>query len=104
MHARLVEIEGVDDSQREDMISRIRETVIPSMKEAGGFAGFISLIDGQAGRMRNVVLWDTRESAEEFEREWSSRRNEIVSGFGGTVRSAELYEVALAEMQAASRA
>ncbi len=104
MYGRLVEIDGIDASLREEMLATVRETVIPSMKEAGGFAGFVSLAEEQGDRVRNVVLWESRESAEEFEREWASRREEIVRGFGGTVRSTELYEATIMEIQAGARA
>ena len=104
MYGRLVEIEGIDASRREEATATIRERVIPSMKESDGFAGFISLVDEQAGRARNVVLWETQESADEFEREWASRREEIVRGLGGTVRSAELYEAPIVEIQAGAHA
>ncbi len=104
MYGRLVEIEGIDATRRDEMIATVRETVIPAMKEAGGFAGFVSLADEQTGRVRNVVLWETRESADEFERQWASRREEIVRGFGGTIRSAELYEAPIVEIQAGAHA
>ena len=104
MYGRLVEIEGIDASKRDEAITTIRERVIPSMKESDGFAGFISLHDEETRRTRNLVLWETRESAEEFEREWASRREEIVHGFGGTIRSAELYEAPLVEIRAGAHA
>jgi hypothetical protein len=104
MYGRLVEIESLDASRRDEMMATIREQVIPSMKETGGFEGFISLVDEQTGRARNVVLWDTRESADEFERQWASRREEMVRGFGGTIRSAELYEAPLVEVRAGAHA
>jgi hypothetical protein len=50
------------------------------------------------------VLWDTREGADEFERQWAPRREEIVRGFGGTVRSAELFEAPLVEVKAGAHA
>ena len=100
MYGRLVEIEGLDASRHDEMIATIRERVIPSMKEASDFAGFISLVDEQMGRARNVVLWETQDGAEEFERAWASRREEIVREFGGTVRSAELYAAPLVEVKA----
>jgi hypothetical protein len=103
MYGRLVEIDGLDTSRRDEMMATIRELVIPSMKEAGGFAGFVSLVD-DLGRSRNVVLWDTRESADEFERQWAPRREEIVRGFGGTVRSADLFEAPLVEVKAGAHA
>jgi hypothetical protein len=104
MYGRLVEIEGLDGSRRDEIMATIREQVIPSMKEAGGFAGFIALVDEPTGRARNIVLWETRETADEFERQWASRRDEIVRGFGGTVRSTELYEAPLVEVKAGAHA
>ncbi len=104
MYARLVEIEGIDASRREEVTSAIRERVIAGMKEADGFAGFVSLYDDTTSRMRNVVLWETQESADEWERDWASRREEMVRGFGGTIRSVELYEAPIVEVQAGARA
>jgi hypothetical protein len=99
MYGRLVEIEGVDPSKHDQIVGTIREKVIPSMKEIDGFAGFISLTDADNRRARSVVLWETKEAAEEAERQWASRRGEIVSGVGGTVRSADLYEAPLVEVR-----
>ncbi len=104
MHARLVEIEGIDSSRRQEVTTAIRERVIAQMKEREGFGGFISLYDPDGGRMRNVVLWQTPESADEWEREWASRREEMVRGFGGTLRSVDVYEVPIMETQAGARA
>lgn len=100
MVGRLVEIEGVDPSKREETLATIRERVIPGLKEIDGFAGFISLVDGDSGRARSVVLWETREAAEEAERQFASKREEIVRNAGGTVRSADLYEAPIVEVLA----
>jgi hypothetical protein len=104
MYGRLIEIEGLDASRRDEIMATIREQVIPAMEKAGGFEGFVSLVDDQMGRARNIVLWDTREDADEFERQWAARREEIVRGFGGTVHSAELYEARLVEVKAGAHA
>ncbi|MFN2470244.1 MAG: hypothetical protein ABR583_04505 [Gaiellaceae bacterium] len=56
MYGRLVEVEGVDPSKREEVLATIREKIIPGLKEIDGFAGFISLIDEQNRRARSVVL------------------------------------------------
>ncbi len=104
MYGRLVEIEGVDPSKREEVLGIIRERVIPAMKEMDGFAGFISLIDEQNRRARSVVLWETKESADEAERQFAAQREEIVRGVGGTVQSADLYEAAIVEVHAGARA
>jgi len=104
MYGRLVEVEGVDPSKRDEVLGIIREKIIPGLKEIDGFAGFISLIDEQNRRARSVVLWETKESADEAERRFGPKREEIVRGFGGTVRSADLYEAPIVEVHAGVRA
>jgi len=104
MYGRLVEVEGIDPPQREEVVQNIRETVIPALKESDGFAGFISLVDEDNRRARSIVLWETRESADEAERQFKARREEMVRGVGGTVRSADLYEAAIVEVTAGVRA
>ena len=104
MYGRLVEIEGVDASKREEVLGIIRERIIPGLKEIEGFAGFISLVDEENRRARSVVLWETREGADEAERTFAAKREEIVRGMGGTVRSADLYEAPIVEVMAGVRA
>jgi hypothetical protein len=104
MYGRLVEVEGVDASKRDEILTIMRERIIPGLKEIDGFAGFISLVDEQNRRARSVVLWETREGAEEGERQFGPKREEIVRGFGGTVRSADLYDAPIVEVLAGVRA
>jgi hypothetical protein len=100
MYGRLVEVEGVDPSKREEVLGIIRERIIPGLKEIDGFAGFISLVDEENRRTRSVVLWETKEGAEEAERQFGGKREEIVRGVGGTVQSADLYEAPIVEVRA----
>lgn len=98
MYGRLIEIEGMDPSKREEVLGIIREKIIPGLKEIDGFAGFISLVDEQNRRARSVVLWETKESADEAERQFGPKREEIVRGMGGTVRSADLYDAPIVDV------
>jgi hypothetical protein len=104
MYGRLVEVEGVDPSKREEVLGIMRERIIPGLKEIDGFAGFISLVDEENRRGRSVVLFETKEGAEEAERQFGPKREEIVRGMGGTVRSADLYEAPIVEVHAGVRA
>lgn len=104
MYGRLVEVEGIDPSKREEVLGIIREKIIPGLKEIDGFAGFISLVDEENRRTRSVVLWETQEGADEAERQFGAKREEIVRGIGGTVRSADLYEAPIVEVRAGVRA
>ena len=98
MFGRLVEIEGIDPSKREEVLGVIRERIIPGLKEIEGFAGFISLVDEENRRARSVVLWETREGAEEAERQFAAIREEIVTGMGAAVRSADLYDAPIVKV------
>jgi heme-degrading monooxygenase HmoA len=104
MYGRIIELEGIDRSRREEALQNIRENVIPAFKEMDGFAGFISLVDEGNSRARSVVLWDTRENAEEAERQMKPRRDEMTQKMGVTVRSADLYEAPIVELTAGARA
>jgi hypothetical protein len=104
MFGRLVEIEGVDPSKREEVLGTIKETIIPALKEIEGFAGFISLVDEENRRARSIVLWETMEGAEEAERQFAAKREEIVREMGGTVRSADLYEAPIVKVLTGVRA
>jgi len=100
VYGRLVEVEGVDSSKRDEIVEMIRERVLPGLKEIDGFAGFISLTDPDNNRARTVVLWETKEGADEAERQFKAKREEMVSAAGGTVRSADLYEASIVEVLA----
>jgi hypothetical protein len=104
MYGRLVEIEGVDPSRRDEVLGIIRDRIIPGLKEIEGFGGFISLVDEENRRARSVVLWETREGADEAERQFAAKREEIVREMGGTVRSADLYDAPIVEVLAGVRA
>ncbi len=104
MYGRLVEIEGVDPSKREEVVGIIREQIIPALKEIEGFAGFISLVDEDNRRARSIVLWETMEGAQEAERQFAAKREEMVRGMGGTVRSADLYEAPIVKILTGARA
>jgi hypothetical protein len=104
VYGRLVEVEGVDPSKREEVLGIMREKIIPGLKEIDGFAGFISLIDEENRRARAVVLFETKQSADEAERQFGPKREEIVRGIGGTVRSADLYEAPIVEVLTGVRA
>jgi hypothetical protein len=104
MYGRLVEVDGVDPSRREEILGIMRELIIPGLKEIDGFAGFISLVDEESRRARTVILWETREAADEAERRFGPKREELVREMGGTIRSADVYEAAIVEVLAGARA
>ena len=100
MFGRLIEVEGVDPSHRQEAEGIIRERILPGLKEIEGFAGFIFLVDEDNQRSRSIALWETQDGADEAERQFKAKREEIVRGMGGTIRSADLFEASIVEVLA----
>ena len=100
MHARLVSFSGADPEKREQAIQTIRETVIPTLREYDGFAGYIALYDKQNRRAKAVLLWESEDAAEAAEKELVERRRQMAEGIGLTVESADLYEAPVVELEA----
>jgi hypothetical protein len=103
MYGRLVVVDDVDPSRREEVLGIMRERIIPGLKEIDGFAGFISLFD-EGGRARSLILWETKEGADEAERQLAPKREEMVRNMGGTVTSTDLYDAPIVEVLAGVRA
>jgi len=63
MHARLISFTGADPEKREGALHTIRETVIPTLREYDGFAGYLALYDEESHRAKAVILWESAEAA-----------------------------------------
>jgi hypothetical protein len=101
MYARLVSIAGADADKHDQAVATIRETVIPTLRQFDGFAGYIALYDADNRRAKAILLWESKEAAEAAEPELSVRRAQVMSGLGFTVESADLYEAPVVEMEGA---
>ncbi len=101
MYARLIEFSGADPEKRETMIETVRGTVIPMLRQYDGFAGYITLYDGENNRAKAVLLWETEEAAEEAEKTLAERRKQLAGGVGLTVESQDLYEAPVVELEGA---
>ncbi len=100
MYARLISF-SVGADTRGQMLQRIRQTVLPKLREFDGFAGYLFLFDEQNQRARAVLLWESEETAEAAERELAEWRSQMTSQMGVTVESADLYEVPIVELEGA---
>ena len=101
MYARLVSFSGADPERREQVIQTIRDTVLPTLRQYDGFAGYVALYDQENRQARAVLLWESEETAEAAEPELAERRRQIAGGLGLTVESEELYEAPIVELEKA---
>ena len=99
MHARLVSFSSAGPGNRALATQTIRETVIPTLREYDGFAGYIALWDDENRRAKGILFWDSEEQAEVAEQTLGERRREMAGGVGLTIDSADLYEAIVVELE-----
>jgi hypothetical protein len=98
MHARLVTMSGAGPEKRETALEMINGTVIPTLREYEGFAGYIALWDETKEEAKAILLWDSEAAATSSEETLAERRKQFAGGVGLTVESADLYEALVFEM------
>jgi hypothetical protein len=101
VYARLVSFSDVDTGKREQQLKTIRETVLPTLRQFDGFAGYIGLYDESNARAKALLLWESAETADAAEEKLVGMRARITSEMGMTVDSADLYEAAVVELEGA---
>jgi hypothetical protein len=99
MHARVISFSGADPEKRESALQTIRGTVIPTLREYDGFAGYLALYDAENTCARAIILWNSEEAAVSAEETLAERRRQMASGVGLTVESADLYEALVVELE-----
>ena len=101
MYARLVSFSDADPERRDNTIQTIRETVLPTLRQHDGFAGYIALYDARNRRAKGILLWESEEAAEAAELELAKFRGEMASRLGLKLESADLYEAPIVELETA---
>jgi hypothetical protein len=101
VYARLVEFSDASTDKREQIVNIVQETVIPMLRQHEGYAGYITLFDGENNRAKAVLLWETKEAADAAEETLHDRRRNLAGSIGLTVESEDLYEAPVVELEGA---
>jgi hypothetical protein len=64
MHATIRRYEGVDTTRTDEVSSKVKETLVPQLRELPGFAGYY-LIEADNGVLSSLGLFETSEQADE---------------------------------------
>ena len=64
MHATIRRYEGVDATRMNEVTSKVKETLVPQLRELPGFAGYY-LIEAGNGVVSSLGLFETSEQADE---------------------------------------
>jgi hypothetical protein len=77
MHATIRRYEGVDTTRTNEVASKVKETLVPQLRELPGFAGYY-LIEADNGVLSSLGLFQTSEQAGESTKvvaKWSTDEN-----------------------------
>jgi hypothetical protein len=77
MHATIRRYEGVDVTRMNEVTSKVKETLVPQLRELPGFAAYY-LIEAGNGVVSSLGLFETSEQAEESTKvvaKWISDEN-----------------------------
>ena len=64
MHATIRRYEGVDTSRMNEVVGKVKETLVPQLRELPGFSGYF-LIEAGNGIVSSFGLFETSEQADE---------------------------------------
>jgi hypothetical protein len=101
MYVRLVSFSGGSADMRDSWKQTIQDTVLPTLREYEGFAGYIGLMGTADQQVKGLLFFYTEDNAEAAEQAVKERRREVSGGVGLTVETADLYEVLAMEMEPA---
>ena len=77
MHATIRRFEGVDMTRINEVVGKVKEPLIPQLRELPGFTGYF-LIEADNGIQSSLSLFETREQADESTKvvtKWISDEN-----------------------------
>ncbi len=77
----------------EEGVRVYRDQVIPWLRDATGFRGWVVLIDRQNEKAIGLTFWATEQAALDGESSGGVLRDEVAASVGATMESLELYEV-----------
>jgi hypothetical protein len=64
MHATIRRYEGVDTTRMNEVVGKVKETLVPQLRELPGFSGYY-LIEAGDGVVTSFGLFETSEQADE---------------------------------------
>jgi hypothetical protein len=97
VYARVTELAGFGD-RLDEYVDRVRELVLPPLRDAPGYAGYLNLVDRDRGRVLVVSVWRTREEMRASRELVLRLRTHAAAAVGAAETEVSEYEVALSEL------
>jgi heme-degrading monooxygenase HmoA len=94
--ARMTTFRGSPD-RIEEGVRLYRDQVIPWLRDATGFRGWVVLMDRENEKAIGLTFWATEQAALDGESSGGVLRDEVAASVGAIMESLELYEVTAVE-------
>jgi heme-degrading monooxygenase HmoA len=94
--ARVTELAGFG-GRLDEYLERVREHVLPPLRDAPGYAGYLNLVDADGDRVLVVSLWRSREEMQASLELVLRLREQAAGSVGASERWVIEYEVAVRE-------
>jgi heme-degrading monooxygenase HmoA len=100
MYGRVSIIEAPADKLDEGT-KRMRDEIVPALRQLSGCQGVIALVDRTSGKNLVITLWDTEDDLRASEEQANQLRRQAAESVDATAEpQVERYEVALYEVEA----
>lgn len=96
MFARMTTFRGSPD-RIEEGVRLYRDQVIPWLRDATGFRGWVVLMDRENEKAIGLTFWATEQAALDGESSGGVLRDEVAASVGAIMESLELFEVQAVE-------
>jgi heme-degrading monooxygenase HmoA len=96
--ARVGTFEG-SPAPTDQLLSQVREEILPQAKQIEGFKGMIALGDRHSGKTIGITFWESEEAMRASEEATNRLREESAEAGGDSIAGVERYEVGLFEVE-----
>jgi heme-degrading monooxygenase HmoA len=97
MHARIGRVEFQSD-KADDVVSHVRETIVPKYVEADGFKGFTLLLDRSGGEGIGISFWESEDAMHATDDLGDQAREGAAEAGSGSDLGKNHFEVAIDTM------
>jgi hypothetical protein len=102
MYARMSTMRAAGDAEQGRSV--IRDQLLPTARQLGGFQGVISIGDSTSGVWRTITLWDTEDDMRASEEQANELRRQAAEAVGAAAEpEVERYEVVYLEVESGVR-